>query len=161
MHLTGVRPGLLVYGLEPGPAGPVRVRYRPALSLKARIVMLKWREAGKAISYGCTYVTERRTRLATVPVGYADGYRREIGNRGAVLIRGKRAPIVGRVCMDQFVVDVTAIRGVRVGDEVVLIGEQGKERIMAWEVAGWSDTIVNETVCGLRDRLPRKYVQER
>jgi len=157
MHLRGVRPGLLCYGLRPMPSASARFNYRPALALKARVVMVKSRPAGFPLSYGCTYVTERRTRLATVPVGYGDGYSRALGNRGEVLIRGKRAPIVGRICMDQFLVDVSHIPGVRVGEEVVLIGRQGAQEIGACEVARWAGTIVNETVSALTERLPRVY----
>ncbi len=160
MHLSGVRPGLLIYGLRCTPVEEVKVNYRPALSLKAKVVMVKRRPAGCPLSYGCTYVTERSTRLATVPLGYADGYSRALSNRGQVLIKGKRAPIVGRVCMDQFLVDVTHIAAVREGDEVVLIGQQGRQRIDGCEVATWAGTIVNETVSALGERLPRVYVRK-
>ena len=157
MHLSAVRPGLLIYGLRPATTATVSIECRPALSLKARVVMIKTRPAGTPLSYGCAYVTERRTRVATLPVGYGDGYKRSLGNQAQVLLRGRRAPIVGRVCMDHLLVDVTDVPGVAVGEEAVLIGRQGKATISACEVAGWGGTIVNEIVCALTSRLPRTY----
>ena len=123
-HYDIVRPGLILYGVPPTPE-PCDIPLKPALSLKARVTQIKRVEAGESISYGRTYVTRRRSRVAIVPLGYADGFSRRHSNRGRVLLRGTYAPIIGRVCMDQFVVDVTDIARVELGDEVVIIGKQG------------------------------------
>ena len=114
-------------------------------------------EAGRAISYGGTYVTKRPSRIATIPVGYADGYARGLSNKGAVLIHGKRAPICGRVCMDQFMVDVTDIPEVKMGDEVILIGSAGEETITMEEVGELSGRFNYEFVCNLGKRIPRVF----
>ena len=155
-HLDLVRSGLLTYGIPPTP-GPCSLRMRPALSLKARVTQLRTARKGESISYGRTFVTRRESRLALVPLGYADGYSRGLSNRGEVLVRGSRAPIVGRVCMDQFVVDVTDVEDAQAGDEVVLIGRQNKEEITVWDVAGAMDGIAHEVVAMLGARLPRRY----
>ena len=155
-HLDLVRSGLLTYGIPPRP-GPCPLRLRPALSLKARITQLRTARKGENISYGRTFVTSRESRLALVPLGYADGYSRGLSNRGEVLVRGCRARVVGRVCMDQFVVDVTEIGDVRAGDEVVLIGRQGCEEIAVWDVARAMDGIAHEVVAMLGARLSRRY----
>ena len=117
------------------------LQLRPVLSFKSQIIFCKEVPPGKTISYGCTYRTSRPSRIATVPAGYADGYHRSLSNRGEVLVRGKRAPIVGRICMDQFMIDVTAVDGATEGDEVVLYGRQGSEEITVDEVAGKLGTI--------------------
>jgi len=156
-HLDLVRSGLLTYGIPPRP-GPCPLCLWPALALKARITQLRTARKGESISYGRTFVTERTSRLALVPLGYADGYSRGLSNRGEVLVRGCRARVVGRVCMDQFVADVTDVEGVCVGDEVVLIGRQGEEEITVWDVAGAMDGIAHEVVAMLGVRLPRWYV---
>ncbi len=114
--------------------------------------------AGSSISYGRTYITPREMPVALIPVGYGDGYHRLLSNRGAVLINGKRAPIVGRVCMDQFVVDISDVGPVELDDEVVLIGCSGAECITADEVAGWAETINYEVTTGLLPRVPRVFV---
>ena len=153
-----VRPGIMLYGLYPSPELKDEANLTPILSWKARIIYLKTVSRGSFISYGATYKTSRETKIATIPLGYADGFSRSFSNQGEVLISGQRAPIVGRVCMDQFMVDVTEIEGVDVGDEVVLIGCQGEEKITADELAEKLDTINYEVICNISDRIPRKYV---
>ncbi len=148
------RPGLALYGAPPAPG----IRgLRPVLAWKTRVVFLKTVPKGTAVSYGGTFKAARRSRLATLPVGYADGYRRALSNKGEVLIRGRRCPVAGRVTMDQVVVDVTGVPGADVGDEAVLIGAQGKERITSDQMAAWADTISYEIFCGISARVPRIY----
>ncbi len=152
--LTLVRPGLMLYGYDPlGGRGGADLR--PVLSLVTRIAFLKKVPAGTPISYGRTYVTERESLIATAPVGYADGYRRGLSNRGQALVGGRRVPVAGRVCMDMTMLDVTDVPSVAEGDEVVLIGSQGGERITADDIAAWTDTIAYEVLCGISDRVPR------
>jgi alanine racemase len=150
-----VRPGLTLYGLAPLSARPLPVPLSPVLAWKTRIVFLKTVEPGAAVSYGATFRVERKSRLATLPVGYADGYRRAFSNKASVLVRGRRCPVAGRVTMDQTVVDVTDVPGADVGDEVALIGAQGTQRVGAEELAAWADTIPYEVVCGITSRVPR------
>jgi len=157
MHLNAVRPGILLYGLRPSDEVELGISLRPALSLISHVGRVRTLPAGFSVSYGRTYVTDKPTPVALVPIGYGDGYHRLISNRGAVLIRGGRAPIVGRVCMDNIVVDVTGITGVREGDEVVLLGNQGEQCITAEEIAAWAETINYEVTTGLLPRLPRIY----
>ena len=136
-HLDLVRPGIILYGLYP--SAEVRrdlIALRPVMSLKARVSFVKEVAAGTSISYGCTYRTGGPTRIATIPIGYADGYSRLLSNKAEVLIRGRRAPVAGRVCMDQLMVNVGQIPGVEAGDEAVLIGRQGDEEITADETGG-------------------------
>jgi len=156
-HLDMVRPGIMLYGLEPFPGASYLADIRPAMSLKSRIVFLKEIPPGASVSYGRTFVAGKRTRIATVPIGYGDGYPRALSNRGKALVRGKRARIVGNICMDQLMLDVTHIEGVRVGDEVLLIGGQGDERITAEELASLAGTINYEIVTSLNGRIPRIY----
>jgi alanine racemase len=158
MALDMVRCGIALYGLWPSAEVEPAVALRPALTLKSRVARVRTLPAGASVSYGRTHVTEEPTRVALVPVGYGDGYHRILSNRGAVLIRGKRAPILGRVCMDQFVVDVSDIPGVRLHDEVVLIGRQGDGHIPAEEVARWAETINYEVTTSLMPRLTRIYL---
>jgi alanine racemase len=146
-HLDAVRPGIAMYGLHPSDEVEPAIPLRPALTLKSRV------------GHGRTFVTQRSTPLALVPVGYGDGYMRLNSNRGAVLIHGQRAPIRGRVCMDQFVVEVSGIEGVTLNDEVVLIGRQGDEMLSAEEVAGWAETNNYEVVTQLLPRVPRIYLR--
>jgi len=159
MALDMVRCGIALYGLRPSDEVEPAVPLRPALTLKSRVARVRTLPAGSGISYGHTYVTSQPTRVALVPVGYGDGYHRILSNRGAVLIRGRRAPIVGRVCMDQFVVNVEHIPDVQLHDEVVLIGQQGKERITAEEVARWAGTINYEVTTSLLPRVTRVYLK--
>ncbi len=152
-----VRPGLMLYGAYPSPRCQERIDLKPVLTLKTVIHFLKSVPPGSRISYGGTFVTQRESLIATLPIGYADGYSTLLSNRGEVLIRGKRAPVVGRVCMDLITVDVTDIPGVEKGDEVVLIGNQGKERITAEEIAGIIGSIPYEVFCLIGKRVPRVY----
>lgn len=152
-----VRPGIMLYGSYPSPPFQERIKLRPLMTLKTRIHFLKTVPSGARISYGGTFVTRRDSLIATLPIGYADGYSRLLSNRGEVLIRGKRAPVVGTVCMDYIMVDATDIPHVSSGDEVVLIGKQGKERITAEEVAEKIGTISYEVFCSVSKRVPRIY----
>lgn len=130
---------------------------KPALEWKSHISHVKEVEAGVPVSYGGTFVTDRLTRIATIPVGYADGYPRSLSNRGTVLIHGKRAPILGRICMDQFMVDVTEIPEAFVGDEVTLLGRDGKDQISVEELAKLSGRFPYEFLCCISKRVPRIY----
>jgi alanine racemase len=154
---TMIRPGLMLYGYNPLEAGSERADLVPVLSLVTRIAFLKSVPAGVSISYGRTFVTQCESRIATLPIGYADGYSRALSNIGEVLVRGVRARIVGRVCMDMCMIDVTDIPGVCEGDDVVLIGAQGAERITADEIAVKTGTIAYEVLCGISSRVPRIY----
>jgi alanine racemase len=157
-HLDMVRAGISVYGLYPSHDVDMnKIRLRPALSLKARVVHVKQVPAGTRISYGGTWQSSRPTTIATVPVGYGDGYSRSLSNRGHMLVHGRRAPIVGRVCMDLTMIDVGHIDDVRVEDEVVLIGRQADEVITADEIAAQLNTINYEVVTALMARVPRIY----
>jgi len=159
MALDMIRCGIGLYGLRPSDEVEPAIPLRPALTLKSRVARVRTLPAGASISYGRTYITDKPTRVALVPVGYGDGYHRLLSNRGAVLIHGQRAPIVGRVCMDQFVVDVSHIPGVQLHDEVVLIGRQGEGHIPAEEVARWAETINYEVTTGLLPRVVRVYLR--
>ena len=150
-----VRPGIALYGLDPSPDARLPEGFRPALSFKTTVAQVKDIPAGEGISYGCTYVTEQPTRVAVLPVGYADGFRRGPTNWGTVLIHGQEAPILGRVCMDQCMVDVTTIPQTRMGDEVVLIGQQGQAMLTAEQVAQRLGTINYEVVSEILARVPR------
>lgn len=152
-----VRPGLMLYGAYPSPSVSKDIKLEPALTLKTRVIFIKDVKQGSTISYGRTYITKSKARLAVIPVGYGDGYSRLLSNKGEVLIKGKRAPIVGRVCMDQSIVDVSKILEVYVGDEVVLIGKQGHERISVEEIAEKTGTIPNEVFCMISKRVQRVY----
>lgn len=152
-----VRPGLMLYGSYPSPIFEGRIDLKPVLTLKTQIHFLKSVPPGSRISYGGTFVTQRESLIATLPIGYADGYSTLLSNRGEVLIRGKRAPVVGRVCMDLITVDVTDIPGVKKGDEVVLIGKQVEERITAEEIASTIGSIPYEVFCLIGKRVPRVY----
>lgn len=157
-HQNLVRPGLVIYGMYPKHTFPKLIKLKPVLSLKTRIVYLKDTPAGRSISYGRSYITQKPTVVATLPIGYADGYDRNLSNRAEVLVRGRRAPVIGRVTMDQTMIDVGHIKGVRVGDEVVLIGKQGRDEIRAEKIARLAGTIAYETVCSISNRVPRVYI---
>jgi len=165
MALDGVRCGIALYGLRPsvevgaGLRPAPTVSLRPVMSLKSRVARVRTLPAGSSVSYGRTYTTTQPTPVALVPAGYGDGYHRLLSNRGSVLIHGRRAPIAGRVCMDQLVVDVSDIPGVRQDDEVVLFGRQGEAEITADEVAGWAETINYEVTTGILPRVTRIYLR--
>jgi len=156
-HLNLVRPGLIIYGMYPKYTFPKLIKLKPALSLKTRIVYIKDTPPGRSISYGRTHITQKHTKIATLPIGYADGYARNLSNHAEVLVRGRRAPIVGKVTMDQTMIDVGHIRGVKVGDEVVLLGRQGREEIRAEKLARLAGTIAYEFVSQISNRVPRIY----
>lgn len=152
-----VRPGIMVYGSYPSWEVPRSIPLREAMTLKTRIVFLKEVDAGTTISYGRTHTLKRRSRVATLPIGYADGYQRALSNRGEAAVRGVRVPVIGRVCMDQIMVDVTEVPDVAVGDEVILLGG-GYSYLTANEVAARAGTISDETFCAITSRVPRVYV---
>jgi alanine racemase len=158
-HLDMVRAGISLYGLYPSDeVDRGRIDLKPVLSLKARIIHLKCVPAGTSISYGMTFTTAKPTVIATVPIGYADGYSRLLSNRGRMLVRGRRAPIVGRVCMDLTMLDVGHIDAVAVEDEVVAIGRQEGEEISADEIAVQAGTINYEVTAALTGRVPRVFI---
>lgn len=149
-----VRPGIMIYGLSDFEH---ELQLRPGMTLKSRIMFLKELPAGRPVSYGRTYITSGSTRIATIPIGYGDGYNRLLSNRASVLVRGRRALVVGRVCMDQTLLDVSAVENVSVGDEVVLYGRQGDEEVTVSEIASLLGTISYEVVCAVGKRVPRFY----
>jgi alanine racemase len=146
MWLDLVRPGISIFGLYPSTEVQKTVKLIPAHSFKTRIIFLKELPVGESIGYGRTFTTKRRTKVASLPVGYADGYNRHLSNQGEVLVRGRRFPVIGRVCMDQCMIDVTNLPQVEVGDEVVLWGRQGQEEITVEEIAAKIGTINYEIV---------------
>jgi alanine racemase len=150
-----VRPGIMLYGVYPSPAMTSQIELKPVLSWKTKILQLKNVPARTSISYGQTFITRRESLIATLPIGYADGYQRLLSNRGEVLVGGQRAPVVGRVCMDLTMIDVTDIRNVQQGDEVVLLGRQGDAEISADEMAAWANTISYEILTSIGARVPR------
>jgi alanine racemase len=150
-----VRPGLMLYGVYPSPAMASQISLKPVLSWKTRILQLKQVPVGSSISYGQTFITQRESLIATLPMGYADGYPRLLSNRGEVLVSGKRAPVAGRVCMDLTMIDVTDIEKIQPGDEVVLLGRQGDAEISADEMAAWANTISYEILTSISNRVPR------
>lgn len=156
-----IRPGIISYGLWPSDQVSHQIDVKPVMEWKAEVIYVKEVPAGTGISYGKTYVTEEKTKVATLPLGYADGYSRHLSNKGQVLIKGQRADVIGRVCMDQFMVDVSHIDDINVGDEVVLLGKQGDDFISAEEMAEWIGTINYEVVCDVSKRVPRYYLKNR
>ncbi len=153
-----VRSGIVTYGLFPSDeVAPAALPVEPVMQWVTRVAYVKTLPAGRSIGYGAAYTSTRETVVATLPVGYADGFRRSLSGVGHVLIRGKRAPILGRVCMDQIMVDVTDIPDVQLDDKVILIGSSGEEEITADEMAAATGTINYEIVCGLSRRIPRAY----
>ncbi len=156
-HFSLVRPGIMLYGYHTLPDTVETPELRPVLSLKTSIAQLRTIQPGGTVSYNRTFTAKGLTRIAVLPIGYAGGLSRQLSNRGYVLIRGRRAPIAGLVCMDMVMVDVTAIPGVAVGDEVVLIGQQEQERITARDMAEWTGTISYEVLCAISPQIPRLY----
>ena len=154
-YFAMIREGISLYGYPPVPTG---LDFQPALRWVSEVVYVKDIHAGDSVGYGCTYTADRDRRIATVAVGYGDGYHRAVSNRGQMLVNGKRASIVGRVCMDQTMLDVTDIPGVQTGSQVVLIGAQGSERIGADELARWAGTISYEVLLAITARVPRSYL---
>ena len=157
-HYEMVRAGIVTYGLYPSEDVDISaLNLRPAMQWLSRVTHVKTLPAGREISYGGTYVTTAETRVATVPVGYADGYRRSLSGKFYCLIRGKRAPILGRVCMDQMMVDVTDIPDVTLNDRVILVGKSGGAEISMEEIAAAADSFNYEFICGISRRVPRVY----
>jgi alanine racemase len=165
-HFNMLRAGIGIYGLWPSretfisaKMGTGRVPdLRSVLTWKTRIVQIKTLPEGNFVGYGCTYRTTRRTRMAVLPVGYADGYDRNLGNNAYVLVNGKRAPVIGRVCMNLTMIDITDIEGVELENEVVLLGTWGRETISAETVASWAGTINYEIVTRISPYLERRIV---
>jgi alanine racemase len=155
-RFTAVRPGIMLYGYHTAKR-PSDVTLKPVLSFSTQVAQIRTMAAGESISYNQSYVTPSRRRIAVLPVGYADGYSRTFSNRGWVLIHGSKAPIVGRVCMDMTMVDVTDILDVKPGDPAVLIGREGPSEISAMDLAKWQDTIPYEVLCGIGHRVRRIY----
>ena len=152
-----VRPGIMLYGAYPAKTLSQMIDLQPVMSLTTKIIALKTVPEGTTISYGRTFTCPRESLIATLPIGYADGYSRSLSNRGEVLIRGKRAPVVGVVCMDMVMVDATKIPGVSLGDDVVLMGSQAHESITAEDIAEKMGSIAYEFLCGIGQRVPRVY----
>jgi alanine racemase len=172
MHLEMVRVGILLYGLSPSTfCNAIKNGFHPAMTLKTRIVQVKEMERDQSVSYGRTFITSRKSLIATLPIGYADGYSRALSNRGIVLIHGKRYPIAGTVCMDICMADVTAsvyddrtgsqesgtVPPVQAGDEAVLFGKQGEAFLDIDEIALLRKTINYEVTCNIGKRVPRAY----
>lgn len=154
-HFSMVRPGLILYGIYPATPLKKLIELKPVLSWQTRIIQLKRVPAGTSVGYGRTFVARRNSLIATLPVGYGDGYRRLFSNHAQVLVRGKRAPVAGRVSMDLTTIDVTDIRNVQQGDAVVLLGRQAGAEIGADEIAGWANTISYEIFTSIGARVPR------
>lgn len=160
MNLDMVRPGTSIYGLYPGPemlSNPT-IELEAVMSVKAKLAHIKEIQEGDFVGYGSTFTAKRKTKIGIIPMGYVDGMYRRLGNRGEVLIRGKRCPIVGNICMDNFMVDLTDLDKVSIGDEVVIFGRQGKERISAEEVAEIAGTHSVEVINRIGKRMPRIYI---
>jgi alanine racemase len=156
MHLDAVRPGIILYGLAPSGEINLDNKFIPVMTFKAAVSMVKTVDTNQTVSYGRTYAAKKPTKIATVTAGYADGFPRLLSDKGFVLIKGQRAPIVGRICMDQFCADVSHIDGVEEGDTVTLFGPG----LPVEELADIAGTINYEIVCGLSKRVPRVYIKD-
>lgn len=152
-----VRPGIMLYGYHTLPHTVPAPDLQPVLTLKTCVAQLRTVPPGGTVSYNATFTAKRATRVAVLPIGYADGYNRHLSNRGEVLVQGRRAKVIGLVCMDMVMVDVTDIPGVAVGDDVIVIGRQGQDEITAVDVAEWTGTIPYEILCSIGPRVPRLY----
>ncbi|WP_347491113.1 alanine racemase [Desulfoscipio sp. XC116] len=160
-HLDMVRAGIAIYGIHPSnEVAQKHVKLRPVMTVKARVAQIKHVPKGSGISYGVTHVTPAPTIVATIPIGYADGYNRLLSSRGEVLIRGRRAPVIGRICMDQFMVDAGHLPDIQPGEEVVLLGRQGSDEITADHIAQKINTIAYEVLCAVNCRMPKYYIGE-
>jgi alanine racemase len=159
-YKTGlVRCGIIAYGMFPShEVDKTKLDIKPIMQLKSHVSFVKTVEEGFTVSYGSTYVTDKKTVIATVPVGYGDGYPRSLSNKGYVLINGFKAKIIGRICMDQFMIDVTDIPAKR-GDEVILIGSDGKNEITVDDIAALGGGFNYEIICDINDRVPRVYIE--
>jgi len=153
-----VRPGIMIYGCYPSAVVQRSMELRPAMTLRTRVALVKDLQPGESLSYGRTFVASRPTRVGTLPIGYADGLSRSHSNRGEVLICGRRAPIIGTICMDMTLVDITHIPEAGVGDEAVIFGRQGSGQISVEEVAERIGTVSYEILCSVGARVPRLYL---
>ena len=158
-HFELVRPGIALYGLSPSAQVGGNVGLEPVMSWKAKVSNVKSIKTGETVSYGRTFQAAYPTCVATIPVGYADGLRRSLSNQGEMLIHGKRSMMIGRVCMDQTMLEVTKIKKVNVGDVVTILGKDGYDQITATEMADWLGTISYEVICGISKRVPRVYLE--
>lgn len=157
MHLDMVRPGVILYGMYPSDeVDKKRLNLIPAMTLKSTITHIKEVEAGRGVSYGREYITDKTTKIATVPIGYADGYLRKLAKEGKMIVNGEKVPIIGRICMDQCMIDVTNVHNIDKGDEVIIFGREG---VTADDLAGWLETINYEVSCVIGRRIPRIYTK--
>ena len=157
MHMDMVRPGVILYGMYPSDeVDKSRLDLKPAMTLKARITLVKDVEPGRGVSYGKEYITDKVTKIATVPIGYADGYLRRLAKEGKMIVNGVQVPIIGRICMDQCMIDVTNVHNIERGDEVILFSDEG---ITVDDLAKWLDTINYEVTCVIGKRIPRIYTK--
>jgi alanine racemase len=160
-NLDLVRPGIMLYGIYPSDeVKKERVNLKPVMALKARVAHLKKVTPGSGISYGLTYFTEEESKIATLPIGYADGYHRRLSNKGKVRINGREAPLIGRICMDQCMIDVTDMDNIMIGDEVILFGDGSKVGTGIGDISRWLNTIPHEIMCGISRRVPRLYIRK-
>lgn len=158
MHLDMVRPGVILYGMYPSDeVDKSRLDLIPAMTLKSTITHIKEVEADRGVSYGKEYITDKRTKIATVPIGYADGYLRKLAKEGKMIVRGMKVPVIGRICMDQCMIDVTNVHNIDKGDEVIIFGREG---VTVDDLAHWLDTINYEVSCVIGRRIPRIYTKE-
>ncbi|NBJ15262.1 MAG: alanine racemase [Dehalobacter sp. 4CP] len=160
-HYELCRPGIILYGLLPMDHAGQEAGFEPVMSLKTRISQLKTIEEGESVGYGRTFIADRPTKVATLPIGYGDGLRRSLSNGGEVLLKGKKARIIGKICMDQIMVDVTEIKEIQEGDEAVLLGRNGDLFISADRIAEQCGTISYEILCGISKRVPRVMVESK
>lgn len=160
-NLDMVRPGIMLYGLYPSDkVNKNKVKLKPVMTLKTKIASVKPLGKGKSVSYGGTFITNRQSLIATLPVGYADGYFRALSSKSYVLVNGQKAPIIGRICMDQCMVDVTDIKGsIQQGDDVVVMGAMEQSKILAEQLAHLAGTINYEVVCSISKRVPRVFIE--
>ena len=158
-HFNCVRAGIILYGLSPSPKLAGKLDLRPAMQIKSVIAQIKTVEPDTAVSYGGTFVTDKPTVIATVPIGYADGYSRSLSNRAFMSVKGQKAPVIGRVCMDQVMIDITGIDGVKTGDEVTVIGDGNGNTMSFDDIAQMTGTINYEVVCLVGKRVPRVYLR--
>lgn len=158
MHLDMVRPGVILYGMYPSDeVDKSKLNLIPAMTLKSRITYVKEVEPGRGVSYGKEYITDKKTKIATVPIGYADGYLRKIAQHGEMIVKGVKVPIIGRICMDQCMIDVTDVHNIERGDEAIIFGREG---ITVDDVASWCGTINYEVSCMISKRIPRIYTKD-
>ncbi len=152
-----VRPGIILYGLHPAPGFKTKIALKPVLSVHSKIIFLRKILKDQSVSYGRTFIARREMTVATIPIGYNDGYFRALSNRAFMLVGGQRCPVVGRVTMEQTMIDVSKVKSVKVGDPVVVLGQQKKEKITADDLAGWANTINYEIVCALGGRIRDRH----